>query len=176
MTCVDPSTIEQRVRAHFPDGAVGDVVVVRHPDDPAVEPGDTGIRMTIAAPAALEADGEFLDFFKSTHREAFARLRRDIAQRFSEVKRIEVISGAEPRNRFVIRLQPDEPQATTALTPVMARLASEDLETLDTLITAGIAASRAHAIRWVLARIRERPAYARLHERAREIEELKSQF
>ena len=44
------------------------------------------------------------------------------------------------------------------------------------LITAGIAANRAEAVRWALARIRERPAYVQLQERAREIEELKAQF
>jgi hypothetical protein len=32
------------------------------------------------------------------------------------------------------------------------------------------------AVRWALARIRERPAYAQLRERAREIERLKTQF
>jgi hypothetical protein len=49
-------------------------------------------------------------------------------------------------------------------------------EMLDTLITAGMAASRAEAISWALARIRERPAYARLSERARELDELKARF
>jgi hypothetical protein len=62
------------------------------------------------------------------------------------------------------------------LTPVMARLGPVDLWTLDTLITAGIAASRAEALRWVLARIRERPAYAKLSHRAHELDELKAQF
>jgi len=62
------------------------------------------------------------------------------------------------------------------LVPVMARLAPGDLETVDTLITAGTAANRAEAVRWALARIRERPAYAQLRERTREIEELKAQF
>jgi Arc/MetJ-type ribon-helix-helix transcriptional regulator len=61
-------------------------------------------------------------------------------------------------------------------TPVMARLGAVDLETLDTLITTGIAANRADAVRWALARIRERPAYGELRERARRIEELKTQF
>jgi len=51
-----------------------------------------------------------------------------------------------------------------------------DLWTLDTLITAGIAANRAEALRWVLARIRGRPGYAKLSERARELDELKAQF
>ena len=63
-----------------------------------------------------------------------------------------------------------------ALTPVMARLGQEDLATLDTLITAGIASSRAEAVRWALARIRERPAYEQLRVHTREIENLKSQF
>ena len=63
-----------------------------------------------------------------------------------------------------------------ALTPVMARLGQEDVSTLDTLITAGIASSRAEAVRWALARIRERPAYEQLRAHTREIENLKSQF
>ena len=62
------------------------------------------------------------------------------------------------------------------LTPVMTRLGPVDLETLDALITAGIAGSRAEAVRWALARIRERPAYAQLRERAAEIERLKTEF
>ncbi len=62
------------------------------------------------------------------------------------------------------------------LTPEMARLGPVDLETLDALITAGIAGSRAEAVRWALARIRERPAYAQLRERALEIERLKTEF
>jgi hypothetical protein len=55
-------------------------------------------------------------------------------------------------------------------------LGPADLEMLDTLIITGTAASRAEAIGWVLARIRERPAYARLGERARELDELKARF
>ena len=62
------------------------------------------------------------------------------------------------------------------LTPVMARLGPGELEIVDTLISAGIAANRAEAIRWALARIRERPAYAQLRERTREIERLKAEF
>ncbi len=82
-------------------------------------------------------------------------------------------NGADAKNKLMMRLGEDEPGE---LTPVMARLGPVDLETLDTLITAGFAANRAQAVRWALARIRERPAYAQLHDRAREIEELRSQF
>ncbi|MGH3205677.1 MAG: hypothetical protein ACRDOA_21820 [Streptosporangiaceae bacterium] len=63
-----------------------------------------------------------------------------------------------------------------ALTSVRARLRTADLETLDTLISAGFAANRAQAVRWALARIRERPAYAELREHASQIENLGSRF
>jgi hypothetical protein len=62
------------------------------------------------------------------------------------------------------------------LTAVMAGLGPVDLQTLDALITAGPAANRTEAIRWVLARIRERPAFTKLIERVRELDELKAQF
>src|SRR6185312_16345644 len=48
--------------------------------------------------------------------------------------------------------------------PELARLGPAGLETLDTVIMAGTAATRAQAIRWALDRIRERPAYQRLRE------------
>jgi Arc/MetJ-type ribon-helix-helix transcriptional regulator len=58
----------------------------------------------------------------------------------------------------------------------MARLGAAELEIVDTLISAGIAANRAEAIRWALTRISERPAYAQLRERTREIERLRTEF
>ena len=64
---------------------------------------------------------------------------------------------------------PEEDEIARGLTQVPeALLGPVDLATLDTLITAGIAASRAEAARWALARIREQPAYAQLSGRARE--------
>jgi hypothetical protein len=58
----------------------------------------------------------------------------------------------------------------------MTRLEPADLATVDTLLTAGIANSRAEVLRWAVGRIREHPAYARLQERVHEIDELKAQF
>lgn len=173
--------LEQEVRTHFPQGAIRDVAIVRHGDDPAVEPGQAGVRITIESPAGLEEDGQFLDFFKSTYRTAFAQLRHDLARDFPEATRIEIISGTDPRNRFVTQLHtdecgPDERPPGGDFTPVTARLAAADLETLDTLITVGVANNRSQAIRWIIGRIRERPAYASLRERAIEIGELKSRL
>jgi hypothetical protein len=45
---------------------------------------------------------------------------------------------------------------------------------VDTLITAGIAGSRAEVLRWAVGRIRENPAYVQLQNRLREINELKA--
>jgi hypothetical protein len=84
--------------------------------------------------------------------------------------------GPEHRGKMRWRLGSRSADRPGDLTPVMARLAPTDLQTLDTLITTGIAANRADAVRWALARIRERPAYAELRERARQIEDLKTQF
>jgi hypothetical protein len=50
------------------------------------------------------------------------------------------------------------------------------LETVDTLIMASIADTRADAIRWALDRIRERPAFERLRERIQEIDHLRNEF
>jgi hypothetical protein len=54
------------------------------------------------------------------------------------------------------------------LTPVMVRLTATELGIVNTLITAGIANSRAEAIRWALTRIRGQPAYERLQRYTRE--------
>ena len=166
--------IEKELRGRFPDGALRSVRVLQYGEDAAIEPGEIGIRLTIEAPPGPEPDGEMLDAFVGTHRAVLKQLRRDIRQLSPETKRVEFVSGTDAKNKLMMRLGEDEPSGE--LTPVMARLGPGDLETLDTLITAGFAANRAQAVRWALARIRERPAYAKLRDRAREIEELKSQF
>jgi hypothetical protein len=58
----------------------------------------------------------------------------------------------------------------------MTRLGAVDLATVDTLIAAGIANSRAEVLRWAVGRIRENPAYAQLQNRVHEINELKTKF
>jgi Arc/MetJ-type ribon-helix-helix transcriptional regulator len=47
---------------------------------------------------------------------------------------------------------------------VRNRLGPADLATVDALVVAGVAASRAEVIRWALGRIRENAAYAQLLE------------
>jgi len=167
--------IEQEVRGHFPEGVVDSVAVLQYGDDPAVEPGQVVVQVTIASAAEAEGDEDALGAFHRVQGDVLRQLQLDISARWPQANRFKFVTGQGDGHKFMWRAPvPDE--APGELTPVMARLGPADLETLDTLITAGFAANRAQAVRWTLARIRERPAYAELRERAKEIENLRSRF
>jgi hypothetical protein len=176
--------IEEEVKTRFPGDAVQRVTLLQYGDDPVVEPGELAVRVFIKSAAGPEGDERSLGAFERDHRSAIKELRDELSRRLPEVKRLEFLAGDGECDGKVkgprIFLRTGGGLADRAaggdFTPVMARLGPEDLETLDALITAGIATSRAEAVRWALARIRERPAYAKLRERVREIEELKAQF
>jgi hypothetical protein len=172
---------DSEVRERFPGAPIQRVEVLQYGDDPEIEPGQFLIRVVVEVPADEDEREHAFRDFHDAHREAIRELRRDL-DRVPNVQMLEFVAAGEPptegkRKGPVIRLgHPRGGLPGGDVTPVMTRLGQEDLETLDTLITAGIAASRAEAVRWTLARIRERPAYEQLRARAREIEELKSQF
>jgi len=176
---------DQLVRERFPGAAVQRVAVLQHGDAPEVEPGELRAQVYIEAEGhGQEARREALERFHQAHHEAVRELRRELDQ-FPEAGPLEIIVAGEdeqdrgqrgPRIMLGRRHGALGEAVGGQLVPVMARLGPSDLETVDTLITAGIAGNRAEAVRWALARIRERPAYAQLKERAREIGELKEQF
>jgi hypothetical protein len=174
---------ERLVRERFPGAPVQRVTILQYGDDPEIEPGQLLARIYIEAADDKQAREHAMEEFHQAHRTAVHELRRDM-DRLPGVGPLEIIAGsgeAEGADRGPrMRLGPRDGPLFTAgegpLVPVMARLGPADLETVDVLITAGIAANRADAVRWALARIRERPAYAQLQQRAREIEELKAQF
>lgn len=174
--------IEEAARERFPDDAVPDVVVLHYGDDPGVEPGEVIVRIRVPVtpgPDGGPADENPMDTFHQTHRAAIEQFREDIRRELPEARLLEFTADLGPdhkaRMRTLLGPRPADDRRGD-LTPVMARLGPADLQTLDTLITTGIAANRADAVRWALARIRERPAYEELRERARQIEELKTQF
>ena len=174
--------IDGEVKKRFP-GAVRRVAVLQYGDDPVIEPGGLLVRVIIEAPEGHEGQQEALQAFEKAHGPALKHFRHDLSAQLPEVGRLEFRTsdtGDGPRLVLGDGRARGSLQARALdggeLTPVMARLGPADLETLDALITAGIAASRAEAVRWALARIRERPAYAQLRERAREIERLKTEF
>ncbi len=170
------------MRERFPGAPIQRVALLQHGDDPQVEPGALLGRVYLEAPGDSAARQRALQAFHDTHRQAIRDLQDlDVLQ---EAGSLEFVvgdgGGQEERDPVLFRRLgklTEAPEATaTALVPVMARLGPAELETVDTLITAGIAANRAEAIRWALARIRERPAYQQIQQHAREIAELKNQF
>ncbi len=175
--------VEEEVKKRFP-GAVQRVAVLQYGDDPVIEPGELMVRVILEAAEGREGQEQALHAFENAHGPAIKQFRHDLSAQLPEAGRLEfrtsgdtgegprMVLGGRPRGSLEARAA----EGGGDLTPVMARLGPVDLETLDALITAGIAASRAEAVRWALARIRERPAYAQLRERAREIERLKTEF
>ena len=177
--------LDQKLRERFLGAPIERIEILKYGDEPAIEPGQFLARLILATPGD-EDEAQALDAFHDTHKETLHELRRDL-DRLPFPLSVQITSGAAPqgepgqpregRKKRVLSLGgrpmgPDGP----GLVPVMARVGPDDLDTLDTLIAAGIASSRAEAVRWALARIRERPAYEQLRARTREISELKSQF
>ncbi len=158
-----------RRRSVSPSDAVPRLVLLRYGDHPFIEPGELYLLVI------LDQDGAARDAWTAEHS---GRLEDFRAQRLPEVKGFMVTTDAREntgRPPTQIRqpagislLDPEDDEIARGLTPVRAHLAPADLATLDALITAGIAASRAEAARWALARLREQPAYAQPSERARE--------
>jgi hypothetical protein len=107
-------------------------------------------------------------------------LQRELVQQLPGASHFELRfgeNGRQGKSRHRLGSPPHDPAGSERdLTPADIRLGRADLEMLDALTTTGTAASRAEAVSWVVARIRERPAYARLTERARELDQLKTQF
>jgi hypothetical protein len=185
---------DEEVRGRFSGAPIERTEVLQYGDDPEIEPGQILARIVVDPQGATDEDGNEergrrLEAFRDANRDAIHELRDDL-NKLPLAVIFEMTLGGEPPaegegpKRFgpKMRMIGGPPGRIIPagegppMTPVMARVGPEDLETLDTLITVGIATSRAEAVRWALARIRERPAYEQLRARTREIEELKSQF
>jgi hypothetical protein len=185
--------LEAEVRRRFEGAAFEKIELLQYGDDPEIEPGGLLVRVTVAMPegsdSAKRKDRErALDSFHDRYREVIHEFGDELRGRaglatleFGLAGEAADEDGPGKRHGPHIKLKMgrgpgpfgggDQP-----LTPVMARVGPEELETLDTLIAVGIAGSRSEAVRWALARIRERPAYEQIRARSREIEELKAQF
>jgi hypothetical protein len=168
--------LDEQVKSHLPDGGVRQVALLQHGDDPWVEPGDLLVRVFLE-----EAEDDLhLRAWERDHEPMIRAVQRELMERLPGSSYLEFWFGEDGRqghSRHRLGCPPDNPAGREQdLTPVDIRLGPVDLGMLDTLIAAGTAANRAEAIGWVLARIRERPAYTRLSERARELDELKARF
>jgi hypothetical protein len=168
--------LDEQVKEHFPCEGVQRIAVLQYGDDPWVEPGDLMVRVFIAE---AEEDPP-LRAWDRDHEAMIRALQDELTQCPPGSSYLEFWfgeDGRQGRSRHRLGCPPDNPaRPERDLTPVDVRLGPADLEMLDALIATVTAASRAEAIGWALARIRERPAYARLSERARELDELKARF
>jgi Arc/MetJ-type ribon-helix-helix transcriptional regulator len=161
--------IDAEAAERFPPGAVPQLTLLHHGDHPFIEPGELYLLVI------LGQDDAARDAWWAAHS---GRLEEFRAQRLPEVKGFMATTGARvsagrPPTQIrqptgISLLDPEEDEIARGLTAVTAHFGPADLATLDALITAGIAASRAEAARWALARIREQPAYAQLSESSRE--------
>src|ERR1700722_13678596 len=156
--------VEKHLRSVFPDGVISRVQVLEYGDDPAVEPGDVAVRVFLARPdrpEGEEAGEEILGSFEKANRERLKKLHDELPRSIAWLEfQPDSPDGAEKPPRHVLKIgrggRAAKPldEASEDLTPVMTRLGPADLATVDTLITAGIAGSRAEGLRGEGGRIR----------------------
>jgi hypothetical protein len=179
---------EQGLRTRV-TGAIEKVELLQYGDAPEIEPGEILARVVIGVPEGADASDKevrrsALDAFHDANREAIREIQKDLRGSGHAATLEFTVSGTNREageHGPVMKLKAGgRPgplgMGDASLTAVMARVGPEELETLDTLIAVGIAGSRSEAVRWALARIRERPAYEQIRAHSRQIEELKAQF
>jgi hypothetical protein len=179
--------IEAEVRTRFPGAAVRRVVLLQYGDDPQIEPRDLWIRVLLDSDGPEDYERAWKGF-AGPHQAAIEEFPRFLAEKVHEIMNGEFRFGATdtgcdhdgpqygyPTGR---RLSDYQDWERGAATFVRAPMGPAGLETLDTLIMADIAATRAGAIRWAIDRFRELPAYERLRERerVRDADALKDEF
>ena len=137
----------QKVNERFPGAPIERIEVLQYGDEPEIEPGQLLARVIIETPDDEPERGQAFAAFHDGHREALHELRNELDRLPTRVTLQFTTGAAEPgKGKPVIQLGPGPAGpggGGPGLTPVMARLGQEDLETLDTLITVGIARSRA---------------------------------
>ena len=147
-------------------------VLLRYGDDPEIEPGDLWVRVLLDADGPEDNWEPALTAFEQANKTAIEQFTGYLATKLREIGLVEytfsnnpvTYDGKGPRAimHAAQRLSDIQEWEHGEATLLLARLGPAGLETVDTLIMAGIAATRAEAIRWTLDRIRERPTYQRL--------------
>jgi hypothetical protein len=177
--------IEDEVHKRFPGDAVRRVVLLHYGDDPEIEPGELFVRVLLRADRPEDYE-QIMLAFERDHRAAIEEFLLELVARLREIRLVEFTfpdnpvtgesDGPSNRMEFGQRLVDLQAWELGEATHVPAHLGPAGLETVDTLIMAGIADDRADAIRLVLPRFREQPEYEQLRERVREIDRLRAEF
>ena len=173
--------IEQQVWQAFPESAIARVQVLQYGEDPEVEPGQAAVRVIFNWPGQGEggqASPRTVHQFCTANAAALGVLRDQLPDviGWAEFRphgetRPARAGGLSYRIADRGRTAAARDKAPDDRTPVMVRLGTVDLATVDTLITAGVVNSRAEGLRWALSRLREHPAYARFQQQAGEYDD-----
>ncbi len=178
--------IDAEARQRFPGDAVRQVVLLQYGDDPAIEPGDLWVRVLLAADGPDDYERS-VRAFQRDHGAAMEEFAGHLARTLREIRLVEFTpektvgrEGHGPRCHLLLSQRLADARAwevgERTQVDMHTTLGRSGLETIDTLVMAGIAGTRADAIRWALARIREQPAFERLLEWLRETDQLRSEF
>lgn len=162
------------------------VALLQYGDDPQIEPRDLWVRVLLDSDGPEDYERSWAAF-AGAHQAAIEEFTRYLAGKVREIMNVEFRFGDVtdagwdldgPQNGYPTgqRLSDYQEWQRGAATFVRAPMGPAGLETLDTLIMAGIAATRAEAIRWAVDRFRDLPAYERLRERVREADALRDEF
>lgn len=163
-------SVAAQLRSVFPEGTFTQVDVLGYGDDPDVEPGEAAIRAFVdraGCPAATFQDDEaVMRAFDNANSQTITWLHRDA--QFPGIAWIQFIPDTPQRRApgavmwgfpsTFLGMRSDAATQAPGFASVQTRLGPADRATVDALITAGIASSRAEAIRWAIARIRQDPA------------------
>jgi hypothetical protein len=176
--------IEHEVHKRFPGDAVRRVVLQHYGDDPEIEPGQLFVRVLLRADRPEDYE-QIPTAFEREHQAALEEFPRYLAENVREIRLVEFLYGDNPATSNSVgpvdRIELGQGLADARAwelgeaTHVPARQGSAGLETLDTLIMAGIADDREDAIRWVLAGFRQQPEYEQLREQVSEIDRLRAE-
>ena len=178
--------LDDEVRTRFPGAAVRHVALLQYGDDPQIEPRDLWVRVLLDSDGPEDYDRSW-KAFADAHQAAIEEFPRYLAEKVHEIMHVEFrfadsidargdLDGPQWGYPTGQRLSDYQDWERGAATFVRAPMGPAGLETLDTLIMAGIAGTRTEAIRWAVDRFRELPAYERLRERVREADTVRDEF
>jgi hypothetical protein len=161
-------SVRKQLLSAFPEGTFARVDVLGYGDDPAVEPGDTAIRVFIDRASRPEEDWdsrETLHKWADANSEGIDKLHDGL---LPSIAWIEFYPDTPARRAQPARpnwggmrwlgKQPDPMENSPEFARVATLLGPADLATVDALIVAGVVGNRAEALRWAVGRIREDPA------------------
>jgi Peptidase family S41/N-terminal domain of Peptidase_S41 in eukaryotic IRBP len=80
--------VDHEVKGHFAPGAVRRAVLLRHGDEPGIEPGQ--LRLRVFVPAQDAADEQALQAWRNAHRAEVDELRRDVSRRLPSARLLEL--------------------------------------------------------------------------------------